>query len=265
MSVKPETWNRRLELTGLPKPGDTWGLKGTWPSLARQESVGRVFGHVWNRTNLFLWSEPAPLAGYPDPLLTLILPGQADKVKVICCSGRINPHYTQDGNREMVTVIAWIAADGRVIPPSDIYLGSRHQPGWHAGMQEKEQATFAWSTKGWTNNQPGLERVEQNFEKYTIKMFAPWDWPLVHADYYSAKDKRRILILDGHLSDPIWQFFDLCFKKHIYLICLPAHSTHILQPLDVGLFGPLLCCNCNELDIWVRSGGNAIKNGQFYK
>ena len=29
-------------------------------------------------------------------------------------------------------------------------------------------------------------------------------------------------------------------KKHkIHLFCLPAHTTHRLQPLDVGVFGPL--------------------------
>jgi len=75
----------------------------------------------------------------------------------------------------MVTVIECIAADGRVIPPMYIYKGGKHLLGWHAGVQDKEQATFAWSTKGWTDNELGLEWVEQNFEKYTTKMFVPLD------------------------------------------------------------------------------------------
>jgi len=70
--VKPETRNRRLEPTGLAKPVETRGLTGTGPGLARQESPGRVFGSVWNRTDPFLRSKPGPLAGYPDPLLTLL-------------------------------------------------------------------------------------------------------------------------------------------------------------------------------------------------
>ena len=56
---------------GLAKPGETRGLTGTGPGLARQESAGRVFGRFWNRTDPFLRSKPGPLAGYPDPLLTL--------------------------------------------------------------------------------------------------------------------------------------------------------------------------------------------------
>jgi len=71
INVKPETQNRRLEPTGLAKPGETHGLTGTGPGLACQESAGRVFGRFWNRTDPFLRSKPGPLAGYPDPLLTL--------------------------------------------------------------------------------------------------------------------------------------------------------------------------------------------------
>jgi hypothetical protein len=73
INVKPETQNRRLEPTGLAKPGETRGLTGTGPGLARQESAGRVFGRFWNRTDPFLRSKPGPLAGYPDPLLTLVV------------------------------------------------------------------------------------------------------------------------------------------------------------------------------------------------
>jgi hypothetical protein len=101
--------------------------------------------------------------------------GQTLKVKVICCRGRKNPRYTQDGNCEMVKVIECIAADGSVIPPMYIHKGGKHLLGWHAGVQDKEQATFAWSMKGWTDNELELECVEQNFEKYTTKMFVPSD------------------------------------------------------------------------------------------
>jgi len=41
--------------------------------LACQEAPGRVFGRVWNRTEPFFRFKPGPLAGYPDPLLTLVL------------------------------------------------------------------------------------------------------------------------------------------------------------------------------------------------
>jgi hypothetical protein len=65
--------------------------------------------------------------------------------------------------------------DGRVVPSSYIYMAGRHLLGWHAGMHDTEQATFARSTNDWTDNEQELDWVVQNFEKYTIKMFVPFD------------------------------------------------------------------------------------------
>jgi len=49
-------------------------LTGSGPGLACQDTAGRVFGRFWNRTEPFFRPEPGPLAGYPDPLLTLCKP-----------------------------------------------------------------------------------------------------------------------------------------------------------------------------------------------
>jgi len=68
---KPETQNGRLELTGQVKPGKTRRLVDTCPGLAHLDAVGRVFGQFWNRMKPFFWSEPGPLVGFLDPLLTL--------------------------------------------------------------------------------------------------------------------------------------------------------------------------------------------------
>jgi len=40
--------------------------------FAHRESAGPVFGSFWNQTDPFLRSKPGPLAGYLDPLLTLL-------------------------------------------------------------------------------------------------------------------------------------------------------------------------------------------------
>ena len=72
--------------------------------------------------------------------------------------------------RKIVTVIECISAAGTIIPPMYIYKGGKHILGWHAGVQAKEQAIFAWSSKGWTDNELGLEWVEKNFEKFTAQV-----------------------------------------------------------------------------------------------
>jgi len=99
--------------------------------------------------------------------------GRSVKVKVIVRRGRKNPRYTQGGKPEMVTMIECISADGCVLPPIFIYKGTKHLLGWYADVKkdlDAGKATFAWSTKGWTNNELGLEWLERNFDRYSGDM-----------------------------------------------------------------------------------------------
>jgi hypothetical protein len=49
----------------------------------------------------------------------------------------------------------------------------------------------------------------------------------------------RLLIINGHKSHCLVAFQDLCKEKKIITICMPPHSSHLLQPLDVACFSPL--------------------------
>ena len=71
INVKSEMQNVRLDPTGLANKCETRGLTGTGPGSTSQESANWVFSLVENRTDPFSQSKPRPLAGYPDPLLTL--------------------------------------------------------------------------------------------------------------------------------------------------------------------------------------------------
>lgn len=73
--------------------------------------------------------------------------------------------------------------------------------------------------------------------------------------------------MDGHVSHMTWEFFDFCLSHKIVPIFLPPHSTHQLQPLDVGLFSPLQKYYSNVLnEAMVESGGDTgINMGTFLK
>ncbi|KER00491.1 hypothetical protein AUEXF2481DRAFT_34698 [Aureobasidium subglaciale EXF-2481] len=45
----------------------------------------------------------------------------------------------------------------------------------------------------------------------------------------------RLLILDGHGSHTAIDFLWFCKQNQIYLLFLPAHASHVLQPLDLAL------------------------------
>jgi hypothetical protein len=63
-----------------------------------------------------------------------------------------------------------------------------------------------------------------------------------------AGNHRRLLIVDGHNSHLNMRFINYADRNGILLAFLPPHSTHRLQPLDVGLFGPLAQYYTQEID-----------------
>lgn len=96
--------------------------------------------------------------------------GQTTRVKVICKREKKHTRKNQDGNREMITVIATVSAGGVVLPPVVIYKGVAHYEGWTALVKEGDKAYFAVSDKGWTSRELGLDYLVQNFEPNTVKM-----------------------------------------------------------------------------------------------
>ena len=48
-----------------------------------------------------------------------------------------------------------------------------------------------------------------------------------------------MLILDGHGSHATPEFDLFCSENNIITDCLPPHTSHILQPLDVACLGLL--------------------------
>ena len=48
---------------------------------------------------------------------------------------------------------------------------------------------------------------------------------------------RPVLLLkDGHASHTSIEVIELARANNVHFLCLPAHTTHVLQPLDVGVF-----------------------------
>ena len=131
-----------------------------------------------------------------------------------------------------------------------IYKGKAHYKSWYTNLEDEDEATvFAISDKGWTNQVLGLEYLKQCFE--------PCTWFRVSPNEY------RLLVVDGHNSHFSWNFQFYCVQHKIILFGIPPHTTHLLQPLDVGLFSPLQHYYSKEVDICARLGSSAIGKGNF--
>jgi hypothetical protein len=75
--------------------------------------------------------------------------------------------------------------------------------------------------------------------------------------------KYRLLILDGHGSHATPEFDQFCVEKSIITLCMPAHSSHLLQPLDVGCFSALKRAYRKQVVDFMRLGINHIDKLEF--
>src|SRR5579862_521685 len=73
----------------------------------------------------------------------------------------------------------------------------------------------------------------------------------------------RLLIMDGHESYNSLQFQDFYKDNNIVTICMPSHSSHLLQPLDVGCFGLLKKAYGKQVEHIIRNDINHITKLEF--
>ena len=60
--------------------------------------------------------------------------------------------------------------------------------------------------------------------------------------------------MDGFSSHMTYKFWLYASRHNITLFRLPAHSTHLTQPLNVGLFQPFKHYHTEAIDSAVRAG-----------
>ena len=73
----------------------------------------------------------------------------------------------------------------------------------------------------------------------------------------------RLLILDGHGSHLTPEFDRFCLDNAIIVLCMPPHSSRLLQPLDVGCFSPLKRAYGHQVETCMQLGRNHIDKLDF--
>lgn len=74
----------------------------------------------------------------------------------------------------------------------------------------------------------------------------------------------RLSILDGHESQHSAEFEEYCKGNNIITLCMPPHSSHILQPLDIGCFGPLKKACGRHIEDMMRAHITHITKDDFF-
>ena len=160
----------------------------------------------------------------------------------------------QDGSREFATVICCICADGSYLDSTIIMKAiNGMQDSWFSKMDDvPSNILFGVSPNGWTDNSKAMAWLKHHFGPGSVsEIKAAGEW--------------RMLIFDGHVSHMNREFLSTCLDYMVLPVCLPPHTTHFSQPLDVSIFSPLKAAYSNILHRRTQAGEKGVWKGNFYK
>ncbi|KAJ5100120.1 hypothetical protein N7532_007121 [Penicillium argentinense] len=177
---------------------------------------------------------------------TGVLLSVLNSLKVLVSKDDLRKHRGTTVKRTLVTAIECISADGRFLHPLIIWPATTHRsswtthatPGWH----------FACSKTSYTNTDISLYWVEHVFDPQTRDR---------------AGGRPRLLICDGFGTHESLEVMKFCFANRIILCRLPSHTSHKLQPCDVGVFSPLKTAYRGQVEQICRAGVSNIGKPHF--
>ena len=151
-------------------------------------------------------------------------------------------------NREWVTVIQGVSAEGWCVPPMIVDKGTHHLTSWYTDASIPPDWVIKPTSDGWTDNETGLDWI-RHFDKYTSGR---------------RVGRYRLLLIDGHASHVSVEFNRFCKAKDIITVSMPPHSSHLLQLLDVGCSSPLKRAYSGEIEKMVKTNVSRITKMDFF-
>ena len=139
--------------------------------------------------------------------------------KVVVDRNTKHAYQESRGEREHITANVCCSASGLVLPPMIIF--ERCFPSGHYSKCGPDSCLYGKSPNGYMDG--------DLFKSWFTTIFLP----------YTAHLRPAVLILDGHGSHLTIDVIDLAREHNVILYCLPPHTTHLLQPLDVSVFKSL--------------------------
>lgn len=150
------------------------------------------------------------------------------------------------GRQEWINAIECVSAAGEALAPMLIFKAKHTNTSW-IPTDAPNDWRFTTSNSGWTSDSHALEWVQGTFEPQTRP----------------SGSQRRLLIMDGHGSHITAKFISFCMDNAIDLLILPPHCSHVLQPLDVGVFSPLKRALAVETDVVSRLDSGRLKRVEW--
>ncbi len=144
---------------------------------------------------------------------------------------------TDPDNRTYLTFVECVSSEGWFIPPMLILAGVHILHKW--GFNDLDGETLIGTSEtGYSNDDLAMNWLKHFIEHTKNKRVGAW----------------AMLIVDGFDSHMTIPFLELCKEAKIVLYKLSPHSTHLTQPLDVGVFQPFKHYHTEAIDHAVRLG-----------
>jgi len=139
----------------------------------------------------------------------------------VVAGAEFHPNYVTSGKSVATTIPGCGSAIGTTIPPYYVFAGKRLLPELLKDAAPGTDASM--SDSGWSNTDIFRKFIIEHFIKYIL---------------HREPGQHVLLILDGHKSHIAVDIIEWAKQNNIVIFVLPAHTSHVLQPLDVACFGP---------------------------
>ena len=153
---------------------------------------------------------------------------------IVPAKGKIVQVVTPEQSQN-ITVLDCGNAAGANIPPYLVFPGKRLLPELLNGATPGYTGTM--SDTGYSNTEIFSSYIKEHLIKY----------------FQSRDHEQSILLLyDGHFSHISLSLIEWAQTNNIVLFVLPLHTSHILQSMDVGCFGPFETLYQQEVHKFMR-------------
>lgn len=156
--------------------------------------------------------------------------------KILAHKGRkqVGRITSADRSKTTTAVIA-MSSSGNFVPPMIIFARKRMKLELQDGAPP--DTLFACNESGWM----------------TVELFTRWFQHFISHTKPTENDPI-LLILDGHASHTKnIAVIDMARANHVHILCLPPHTTHRMQPMDVSFMGPLERYYDTALEKWLNN------------
>lgn len=143
-------------------------------------------------------------------------------IKCIYRRGIKYPERVLNTSKSAISIMFAGSASGTLLPPYVVYKGERLYDQWCIGGPKNTK--YNRTKSGWFD--------AACFQDWFQRVAIPWARQL---------SGRKILIGDNLSSHIQIDIVRQCQHNDIRFVFLPANSSHLTQPLDVGFFRPLKC------------------------